>query len=510
MSNEKVGDSKGKEKEVKKATIIELTNTKQLEHNILTLRKERAWRLKQMNSIYKKIIRDPHQCTAIKFFPFTESLHIGGDCQMVPFELELAEICQKHNIILISDNKAHKKLKNDYNNVLLYSDHSDNSFCQDFLDFNAEELCFPAMDDSSSPIYTQLEKAVQTARNNRFAPYKELDVNSPIINQLVGDAFRIGYSKVFISLANSLNVPAVMNLTCSEGGNMLLGFFEKMEPYAIIGLDSYYMTKELIELELNRELSENEIKTAFSIDTGIKRENLFFIEQPGGWHLDMNMAILDSNTIVINDSNQSFEILEKVLDKITDEDFEKLIPYRIFSVGESKPPSLIEQKYINKKFSNQDGIDQELVTNYKTEMIKEILNESKKRLEIKSKFEQEAVEQLKKFEKFNVIQFPGRFEMYLPEIPEAFSLMNFFNMLTVTTPQKERLIITMGCPEEKINNISFKELFFDMIKPIKDIKDENVIFLDYENSQKSLYTQGGISCRVKTLASLSHKRVQEE
>ncbi|MCB1073548.1 MAG: hypothetical protein KDK96_10690 [Chlamydiia bacterium] len=243
---------------------------------------------------------------------------------------------------------------------------------------------------------------------------------------------------------------------------MLLGIADH-EAYAIIGLDSFSASKALMENDMKRKVSDREVQIAFGIDYGIKTENLFFIEQPGDFHLDMNMVILGEKTVVVNDSIEAYEILNKV--------------------GPKKLNLLIDS------FQGHPPED--------------ILNATKDRSLRKKVFEDEASRHLQE-KGFNVVRFPGRFELYLPGLAEPVSLMNFFNMVSATTPHGEKLIIAMGCPDIG-TGINFQGLFYQMLE--QGGLNPNFIeitFLDYHESKQSLLTNGGISCRVKTLASIQN------
>jgi len=117
-------------------------------------------------------------------------------------------------------------------------------------------------------------------------------------------------------------------------------------------------------------------------------------------------------------------------------------------------------------------------------------------------FEDEAAKQLQE-KGFEVIRYPGRFEVYFPEKLDPAPLMNFFNMVTAHSPNGTNLIISMGCPDQSVGH-DFKKLFFDMLqRGGLDLGALEIYFLNYEESQSSLMFNGGISCRVKTIASTS-------
>jgi len=335
------------------------------------------------------------------------------------------------------------------------------------MDFNSQEICFPAVIDSNPEFTTiVLKEAIYEARKERFPPYSDLAEDDPIWAIVRGQPYMDRSYRTSLDLSRALGIPASMNLTYSEGGNMLLGIGDH-GAFAIIGLDSFSASKALMENNLKREVSDLEVQVAFGIDYGIKKENLFFIEQPGDFHLDMNMAILGPNTIIVNDSEMAYEVLNG-------------------NLGAENLSSLLSALSLNEGNCP----------------IGDILNSTKERSLRKKEFEDEAAKQLQE-KGFEVIRYPGRFEVYFPEKLDPAPLMNFFNMVTAHSPNGTNLIISMGCPDQSVGH-DFKKLFFDMLqRGGLDLGALEIYFLNYEESQSSLMFNGGISCRVKTIASTS-------
>lgn len=438
--------------------------------NIDDLRKERMWRLKHKEEVYDRVIQDPLQQTAIKFFPFTRAWYIGGvQGNLISFECTLAEVGEKHGIIVISDSK-HPHFLN-YSNTLELVQERQRTFPQDFLDFNSQEICFPAVIDSNPEFTTStLKDAMYDARRERFLPYRALDRDDPIWAIVRGQPFMTQSYRTSLDLAKALDAQASINLTYSEGGNMLLGINDN-KAYAIIGLDSFSASKALMENNLKRKVDDLEVQIAFGIDYGIEKENLFFIEQPGDFHLDMNMAILGPKTIVVNDSEMAYNFLKDHL-------------------GPENLNSLLSSLSIN-----QDNCP-----------IDQILDTTKERSLRKKVFEDEAARQLQE-KGFEVIRYPGRFEVYFPNILDPEPLMNFFNMVTAKSPEGKNLIISMGCPDKNCGH-DFELLFKDMLRIGGLDPDQiDINFLNFNDSRRSLKDNGGISCRVKTVASIPPETV---
>ena len=122
-----------------------------------------------------------------------------------------------------------------------------------------------------------------------------------VVAEVLGSVRSANLPVKALALAGSLNAPPIMNLTYNEGGNTLIGQ-RGGQPYIIVGMDSYEISKKFMEKDLNRKMTEEEVKMAFAIDYGVFKENVYIVEQPGDFHLDMCMAIVGENTILINDS----------------------------------------------------------------------------------------------------------------------------------------------------------------------------------------------------------------
>ena len=249
-----------------------------------------------------------------------------------------------------------------------------------------------------------------------------------------------------IELASALDATPVMSLTYSEGGNTLIGTYNDGSMYVIIGKDSYAVSKLLLEEDLGRLASEQEVKMAFAIDYGVSIDDLYFIEQPGDFHLDMNMAIIGDGIIAVNDVEWAREVFEPENDALRNQ--------------------------------HMPGLTKEYVQTRGA-----LALQQKKMLEDKAAADLEA-------QGFQVVRVPGRFEF---EHYSRESKMNFFNMVTATTPNDEKIIIAMGVPSEK-----YVTLFMKMIE-IGGVDVKAVYFLDPHHSEQSLQLHGGISCRAKTI-----------
>lgn len=70
-----------------------------------------------------------------------------------------------------------------------------------------------------------------------------------------------------------------------DGGNMLTG-----KDFAVIGKDALHVTC------VQNGIREDEARLLMAQETGYDAENLYFVEQPGTYHLDLNMMLLGKGT----------------------------------------------------------------------------------------------------------------------------------------------------------------------------------------------------------------------
>lgn len=437
-----------KKSRTKEKRIAPNLTPKVLENQLQVMQSERLWRLQNLEEVYNASLLDPMVQTQTKFFPSTHAWYVGS-CQKTeeaPFEKEMAAIGKTHEISVVTDSRE----KIDH--ALIFADDLDAAYPQDYVEFSKREIRIPYTTTSEhrEKIKLGMDEAIYSNRSMRFEPYNQTMVRiSPIWTSIVGQVFDTGQQEKALRLASALGVSASMNLTYSEGGNTLSGEDNKGNPYIIIGKDSYAASKALLENDLGRKLSEREVKVAFGIDYGIPIDQIFFVEQPGDFHLDMNMAIIGDKVIAINDAEAAFNFFEPEY-----------------------------EKYLVEKFGIKDS-----------KQIDTFKKQSLQAAALKKQFEDQTAKDLER-QGFTVKRIPGIFQ-YKGGLGPHIPAMNFFNMVSAITPKKERIIIAMGC----INNL-YEKLFLDMVQ---DTGFDKVYFLDSKSTQDSLAKHGGISCRTKTM-----------
>jgi hypothetical protein len=115
------------------------------------------------------------------------------------------------------------------------------------------------------------------------------------------------------AIASAEGRPLHEDLTYSEGGNQLVGTLPNGEGYAVVGKDTLAASKAILERELGRALSQEEVVNALARDLGVKPENVFPVEQPGEFHIDMAMAVIGNGQVLLNDARKAAELQERWL-----------------------------------------------------------------------------------------------------------------------------------------------------------------------------------------------------
>ncbi|MBL8955282.1 MAG: hypothetical protein JNK82_31200 [Myxococcaceae bacterium] len=93
--------------------------------------------------------------------------------------------------------------------------------------------------------------------------------------------------------------------TYLEGGNTLTGTLPSGEGYALVGRDSFTASRLLLEHELGRAVTADELTARVAEDLGVETKHVFAVEQPGDFHLDMKMMLLPGGHVVVNDAAQA-------------------------------------------------------------------------------------------------------------------------------------------------------------------------------------------------------------
>jgi hypothetical protein len=294
---------------------------------------------------------------------------------------------------------------------------------QDYFECSKNDIRMPAYLHLSQKEFQDLIQEGRTSRLEGYSEQNSFDV--------MGSANLHYEDKKFLaaSLALQLNVPVSMNLTYNEGGNTLSGTTPDGDPYVIIGKDAKWVSEKSLGI------FGEQLKKAFALDYGVKPEHVYFVEQPGTFHLDMSMSVVGPKTVILNDAVEAWERME----------------------------------------ARHPDLDPVLAHEYRV------------KAETKKRFEDQAELDLKS-QGFTVHRVAGDFEN-----PVTKEKMNFFNMVQSTQPDGSKLIIALGCEDTL-----FEEHFKSSLQRA-GCMCKNIVFLNRQETIESLNHHGGISCRVKTI-----------
>ena len=375
-----------------------------------------------------------------KYFPKTKALYMGRGNR---FKYDIEEFAKKHGIVLVSPYDGRDVQTN--STVLHYKANPEvSSWTQDFVEFSAEGIHVPSIlrEDNDYPIR---RKYMINAR----------EIRNPDLYHLGGECISVlgavslkAAQMGAVQLGCGLEVPVSTMITHSEGGNTLSGVTREGKPYVIVGTDSYYATKFQLIQELGEEnVTDDRIRKAFCIDYKVDIENLYFVEQPGDFHLDMCMTVVGPKTVVLNDS--------------------------VVALNEYKEWVITKSSYKDKE--KQEILDELDTHSRPAQLIKSFEDQTAHDLEIKG---------------FNVIRKGGVFR----DPKTKNEVMNFFNMVTATTPSGQRVVVALGCIDTY-----FEDKFKGMLTTA-GVNYQDILFLGYEMTLGSLLDKGGISCRVKSIS----------
>jgi hypothetical protein len=93
--------------------------------------------------------------------------------------------------------------------------------------------------------------------------------------------------------------------TYFEGGNILPGRRQDGSAYVLVGQDTLELAASVLAEERGARPSPEEVKAAMAHDLGVDASQLFPVEQPGSFHLDMRMMPIGPGRIALQDSREA-------------------------------------------------------------------------------------------------------------------------------------------------------------------------------------------------------------
>ncbi len=429
------------------------------DHHLERLHRERLFRLTHCHQIHSQLLSDPSQCVASKFFPPTQAWLLGVAFKppVEIFEQELLEIGLEHGIKIIAptyeaDPPEHEASPLEgHRQAIGLAAFLEAPWPQDYVDFSLCEVRVPAMKHEERHSAFDIINVINLDRQQRHRLWRYIPPLAKAPLWRTTDRVRMSWFKSgarhAIALAAAADIPCVMNLTYSEGGNTLLGERKNNKPCAIIGLDTVAATRALLSYDLGAECDEATLRAAFAIDYGI--EDIVFVEQLGDFHLDMCMAFVGPGQVIVSDSVAAARQYEPHL--------------RVDLDSQGVQPAEID------------------------EICTKLIEEARTR----QSFENLAAKQLRAAG-FEVERIAGRFFRREPKGFKSFEDMNFFNFVTATTPMGQRIILALGVESQEFEGL------FQGIWEEKGV--DYIYFMDLNKSQICLAQMGGLSCRTKSIA----------
>ena len=228
-----------------------------------------------------------------------------------------------------------------------------------------------------------------------------------------------------------------------EGGNLLSGLRPDGTPYVLVGQDSLDLTGELLARQLGHKPDEQEVRQAVAADYGVQPDQVFGVEQPGEFHLDMRMTPLGPGVIGLQDSRLAAHMQA---DWIREE------------LGSTMTPSW----------------------NKEVEEMIEAGDEA-------ARYEALTRRDLEKAG-LTVVPMAGVFRnMDNKKVDGA----NFFNARHGTNPDGEKYTIMMGGTAKQEAYVA------DLLLGHGHLPVDRLYFLDPEQNQETLPDRGGLKCRTK-------------
>lgn len=281
----------------------------------------------------------------------------------------------------------------------------------------------------------------QVLKEARQARFEEHGLSGDFTNQ--GSVQSSGYQKVGGAQGRIHGEQVYQASSYVEGGNMLSGLRPDGTPYVLVGQDSLDLTKELLAQKLGRTPEEHEVKQAVAQDYGVQADQIFGVEQPGEFHIDMRMSPLGPGVIALQDSRLAAKMQAAWIRE---------------ELGDTMTPEW-----------NQE------------------VDDMVKAAEVSARYEELTRRDLEKAG-FQVVPMAGAFRnMNNTKVDGA----NFFNARHGTNPQGEKYTIMMGGTAKQEAYVA------DFLLGQGHLPVERLYFLDPEQNQETLPENGGLKCRTK-------------
>jgi hypothetical protein len=120
----------------------------------------------------------------------------------------------------------------------------------------------------------------------------------------LGEVFNRETQLSYVGLALASGQEVRANLCAIEGGNLLVTTDAAGKTHAVVGRDSFDLTKRALQAEIGTRatVTDDLVMQALATDTGLSLEQIHVVEQPGAYHLDVMMTPVAPGEFVVNDS----------------------------------------------------------------------------------------------------------------------------------------------------------------------------------------------------------------
>ncbi len=242
-------------------------------------------------------------------------------------------------------------------------------------------------------------------------------------------------------ITNGLATGAKAKLAVSyvEGGNFMPGTRADGTPFALVGRDSVAITRELMREQKNDDsITSEQALNQIARDYGLPEGSVIPVEQPGDFHIDMDMALVGPGKVLLNDARQVGELQKEWLNE------------GCFSFGKGDAVAKIDAQ-VQKVAIFEDLVEKDL-----------------------------------KAAGLEVVRVAGNF----PE-SAANGAMNFLNLRQGTNEEGKHFAVALGGEERA------EQAFADTL--LNEGYD-HVHFLNRDLTAETLKHKGGIKCRTKVRA----------
>ena len=460
-------------------------------------------------------------CT--KYFPSTVCWWVGTANDAIV--QEMVKFGEKLGITVLN----HQQNQQCNENKISFYSKCTQMFPQDYLEPSTYDIRLLAMPQEGMP--RNYQEIIHQSRQERDSNlWGNVNDKNPPLASIVSigthwgshddDNLKLRTACLPLELASLCQVSVSMNLTYSEGGNVVWTERNGL-PHALIGIDSFAFSKVILEKQLEAALTDEEIGMAFAIDYGLKTENITFVEQPGDFHLDMSMIAVGPSALIVNDSLAALQIelqaqlrtfrlqdgeLDRILiavqNIITEERERRVDCTNIFlhfrGIRNQDAVPVIEEEDEEEEEDDEE-IDDDMLEMFGFESNRIQTGEAiliaaessrnaiiRNRLELRTQLNMEEAG-------FTVERLPGRF-YESNEFGQQTEVANFFNAVTASNGQG-KLVVMNGCDDVFRPHMDQVKTKFRIYNPEIEFAELSSLY-----AKNCLKQRGGVSCITKNFS----------